>query len=150
NYIEKSSVAALREGVLESMELQLGSIALKDKPIGFLHHEAAELTVTKSQIQADMTGAIEKGVASKEVALGKVARNDRLNKVKKGMVSAEDVAQAEGELKVAEAQIHEAKEQQAVAKAELALAQQVLREHTIVAPFDGVVIRRMKEPGMSV
>jgi RND family efflux transporter MFP subunit len=150
DWIEKSSVAALREGVLESMELQLGGVAIKNNPIGFLHREAAELTVAKSQIQADMTGAIEKGKASKEVAMGKVARNERLNKVKPGMVSAEDVAQAEGELKVAVAQIHEAEEQQAVAKAELALAKQILKEHTIVAPFDGVVIKRMKEPGMSV
>ena len=35
------------------------------------------------------------------------------------MVSAEDVAKAEGELKVAEAQLHEAKENRAIAEAEL-------------------------------
>ena len=66
------------------------------------------------------------------------------------MVSAEDVAKAEGELKVAEAQIKEAEEKQAVAEAELDLAEQTLEEHTIVAPFDGVVIKRMKNPGESV
>ena len=59
-------------------------------------------------------------------------------------------AKAEGELKVAVAQINEAKEQKAVAKAELNLAKQILKEHTIVAPFDGVVIKRMKNPGESV
>ena len=84
-----------------------------------------------------MTGPIEKGKAQKEVAVSVVARNKRLNERKPGMVSAEDVAKAEGELKVAEAQIHEAKEQKAVAKAELDLAKQTLKEHTIVAPFDG-------------
>ena len=66
------------------------------------------------------------------------------------MVSAEDLAKAEGELKVAVAQIHEAEEQKAVAEAELNLAKQILKEHTIVAPFDGVVIKRMKNPGESV
>ena len=66
------------------------------------------------------------------------------------MVSAEDVAKAEGELKVAVAQIHEAEEHKAVAEAELNLAKQILKEHTIVAPFDGVVIKRMKNPGESV
>src|SRR5208337_2958637 len=89
DWIEKSDVAALREGVIEKMELRLGDPALVSKPIGYLHREAAELTV-------------------------------------------------------ADAQIQEATENQAVAKAELALAQQILKEHTIVAPFDGVVIKRMK------
>ena len=62
----------------------------------------------------------------------------------------EDVAKAEGELKVAEAQIKEAEEQRAINKAELDLAKQILKEHTIVAPFDGIVIKRMKNPGESV
>ncbi len=150
DWIEKSSVAALREGVIEKMELRLGDPAFKDRPIGFLHQEAAELTVAKNQVQANMTGAIEKGKAAKEVALSIVARNTRLNERKPGMVSAEEVAKAEGELKVAVAQIHEAEEQKAVAEAELNLAKQVLKEHTIVAPFDGVVIKRMKNPGESV
>jgi len=150
DWIEKSSVAALREGVIQKMELRLGDPAFKDRPIGFLHQEVAELTVAKNQVQANMTGAIEKGKASKEVALSIVARNKRLNEIKAGMVSAEDVAKAEGELKVAVAQIHEAEEQKAVAEAELNLAKQILKEHTIVAPFDGVVIKRMKNPGESV
>lgn len=150
DWIEKSSVAALREGVIEKMELRLGDPAFKDRPIGFLHKEAAELTVAKNQTQANMTGAIEKGKAAKEVAISIVARNTRLNERKPGMVSAEEVAKAEGELKVAVAQIHEAEEQKAVAEAELNLAKQILKEHTIVAPFDGVVIKRMKNPGESV
>lgn len=150
DWIEKSSVAALREGVIERMELQLGSPALKDHPIGYLHRMTAELTVKKAQVTAEMTGAIEKGKAATDVAASTVARNERLNSRKPGMVSAEDVAKAEGELKVAAAQTKEAEEQQAVAKADLALARQALEEHTIVSPFDGVVIKVMKHPGESV
>ena len=41
-------------------------------------------------------------------------------------------------------------ENQAIAKAELDLAKQTLEEHTIVAPFDGIIIKRMKHPGESV
>jgi RND family efflux transporter MFP subunit len=150
DWIEKSAVAALREGVIERMELQLGAPALKDHPIGYLHHETAELTVKKAQVQAEASGAIEKGKAAVYVAIQMVARNKRLNARKTGMVSEEDVAKAEGELKVADAQTKEAEEQQSVAKAELALAVQALKEHTIVAPFDGVIIKRMKNPGESV
>src|SRR5262249_6390043 len=56
----------------------------------------------------------------------------------------------EGELKVATAMIKEAVENQKIALAERDLAKQSLDEHTIVAPFDGIIIKRMKNPGESV
>ncbi len=150
DWIEKSDVAALREGVIEKMELRLGDPALMGKPIGYLHREVAELTVAKNKIQAESRGAIEKGKAALDVAVTIVAINKRLNEKKPGMVSKEEMAKAEGELKVADAQILEATENQKVAQAELALAREVLKQHTIVAPFDGVVIKLYKHPGESV
>jgi RND family efflux transporter MFP subunit len=150
DWIERSEVAALREGVIQTMELQIGMEVKKDGTIGVLHHEMAELTVTKNKLQADSIAPTEKAKAQKEVAASVVARNLRLNERKAGMVSAEDVAKAEGELKVADAQEKEAGENRAIAEADLKLARQTLKEHTIVAPFDGVIIKRMKNPGESV
>jgi RND family efflux transporter MFP subunit len=150
DWIERSDVACLREGVIQSMELQIGMPVKKDGTIGVLHHEFAELTVKKNQLQAASKGPKEKAVAQKEVATSVVARNQRLNDRKPGMVSAEDVAKAEGELKVADAQVLEAEENRGIAEADLNLAIQTLHEHTIVAPFDGVIIKRMKNPGESV
>src|SRR5262249_43071956 len=139
NWIEKSSVAALREGVIEKMELQIGMIVKKNGTIGTLHHEIAELTVAKTKLQAESIAPKEKAEAQKEVALSVCARNQRLNEHRPGMVSAEDVAKAEGELKVAVASIKEADENRGIAGAELALAVRTLEEHTITAPFDGEV-----------
>jgi RND family efflux transporter MFP subunit len=150
NWIEKSDVAALREGVIEKMELQIGMPVKKDGVIGVLHHKLAELTVAKNKVQAKQVAPEEKARAQKEVAASVVARNIRLNERKPGMVSAEDVAKAEGDLKVAEAQIKEALENRGIAEAELELAEETLREHTIFAPFDGIVLKRMKNPGESV
>ncbi len=150
DWIEQSKVAALREGVIDKMELRLGDPALAGKPIGYLHHISAELAVAKAQAQADSVGAIEKGKAAFDVALATVAINHRLNERKPGMVSKEEMAKAEGELKVADAQIKEARENQKVAMAELAIAKQLLAEHTILAPFDGIVINVFKHPGESV
>jgi len=149
-WLEKSSVAALREGVIEKMELQLGMPVKKGGTIGVLHREFARLTVAKAQLQADSVGPVEKAEAQEAVALSVCARNTRLNERKPGMVSAEDVAKNEGELKAASAMKKEAIENRGIAKAECDLAKQTLDEHTIVAPFDGIVIRRMKEPGESV
>ena len=150
DWIEKSSVAALREGVIESMELQIGMPVEKNGVIGVLHHEIAELTVKKNELQAKAIAPEEKARAQKEVAISVVARNTRLNDRQPGMVSAEDVAKAEGDLKVAEAQIKEAQENRAIAGAELDLAKRTLDEHTMVAPFKGIVLSVKKHPGESV
>jgi len=150
DWIKKSDVAALREGVIESMELQIGMPVKKQGVIGYLHHEMAELTVAKNELQAKAVAPEEKAKAQKEVAGSVVARNMRLNAKKPGMVSDEDVTKALGELKVADAQLLEALENRGIAKAELDLARRTLVEHTIVAPFDGIVLKRMRNPGESV
>ena len=143
-------MAALREGVIEKMELQIGMPVKEGGTIGFLHHQFAELTVAKAQAQADSVGPLEKAEAQEEVAASVVARNSRLNERKPGMVSAEDVAKDEGEFKAATATNKEASENRKIAQAELDLAKQTLDEHTIKAPFDGIIIKRMKKPGESV
>jgi RND family efflux transporter MFP subunit len=150
DWIDFSKVAALREGVVEKMEYQLGMPVKKGSAIGYLHKKIAELTVRKSKLQADSTAPTEKAKAQKDVAISVVARNVRLNERKPGMVSAEDVAKAEGELKVAEAQLHEAEENVGIAGAELALAVQTLEEHTVRAPFDGMITKLLKHPGEKV
>jgi RND family efflux transporter MFP subunit len=150
DWIEKSDVAALREGVIDKVELKMGMPVLEKGLIGTLHKEAAELTVAKNKVLAEAKGAIEKGKAQIEVAASRVARNNRLNQRKPGMVSAEDMAKDEGELKVADAMTKEAEEQREAARAELKLAEQILEEHTIRSPFEGVVIKVWKHPGESV
>ncbi len=150
DWIEKSDVAALREGVIERMELQIGMPVQAGGTIGVLHHEMAELTVKKNDLQAKQVAPKEKAQAQFFVAASKVARDKRLNERKANMVSAEEMAEHEGEMQVADAARHEADENHEIAKAELDLAVQTLKEHTIVAPFDGVIIKRMKNPGESV
>ena len=149
-WIKKSDVAALREGVIEKMELQIGMPVKKGGTIGSLHQKIAELTVAKAKLQAQQAAPEEKAKAQKKVALSVVARNKRLEEKKPGLVSAEDIAKAEGELEVADAQLHEALENQGIAKAELDLAERTVKEHTILAPFDGIIIKRFKEPGEGV
>ena len=58
DWIEKSHVAALTEGVIEKMELREGDPAVKDQPIGYLHKEIAELTVAKNALLSSNTASI--------------------------------------------------------------------------------------------
>jgi len=149
-WIEKADVAALREGVIETVELWEGMPVRKGGAIGTLHKETAELTVRKAYLAAKNVAAEEKALAQRELALAVVATNERLNQRRPGMVSQEEMRKAEAEVKVADAMAREAVEQRALNKADLDLAEQAVKEHTIVAPFDGVVFKRLKNPGESV
>jgi len=149
-WIEKADVAALREGVIEKMELWPGYSVKKGGEIGNLHRETADLTVRKAKLAAENIAAEQKALAQKELALSVVATNLRLNLHRPGMVSKEEMAKAEAEVKVADAMAHEAVEQRELNKADLHLAEQALDEHTIRAPIDGVVYERLKNPGESV
>ena len=150
DWIEKSNVAALRQGVIDEMELQIGMPVVKGGLIGSLHKEIAVLTVRKAQLVAKSVGPLNKAEAQKSLALAVVAINERLNKRIKGSVSMEEMKKAEAELNVAHAMTVEAKEKIEQDKADLDLAERTLEEHRIVAPFDGIVLERHKNPGESV
>jgi RND family efflux transporter MFP subunit len=150
DWIEKSDVAALREGVISKMELQIGMPVLEGKPIGYLHAEIAELTVAKAKTAVSFTAPVEKAEAQKELAAAVLATSHRLNKRRPGMVSDEEMRKAEAELKVADAMKREAFEKIKLDTAELKLAERALEEHKIVAPFDGIIVERKKNRGESV
>ncbi|MFO0909644.1 MAG: efflux RND transporter periplasmic adaptor subunit [Isosphaeraceae bacterium] len=150
DWIQKSNIAALREGVIDRMELQIGMPVERGKPIGYLKSELADLSVKKAQTAVDRVAPAAKSAAQKELAAAVVAINKRLNERIKGAVSYEEMKKAEAELKVAHAMTIEADELLKSDKVELELAKQALEEHTIRAPFDGIVIERMKHPGERV
>jgi len=149
-WIEKSDVAALREGVIESIELKQGMKAIKGKPIGRLHQELAELTVAKALLTSEAEATIRKAQAQRQLAIEVLARSKQLNRKNPGSVSIEEIRKSEAEIQVADEMTNEAIEKQALDKADLKLAKQALDEHTILSPIDGLVIERLKEPGEGV
>ena len=149
-WIEKADVAALREGVIDTVELWPGMDVKKGGMIGNLHKETAELTVRKAELAAKSEAAEQKALAQRELAMTVVATNIRLNTHRPGMVSKEEMLKAEAEVKVADAMSREAVEQRELNKADMNLAVQAVKEHTITAPIDGVVYERLKNPGESV
>ena len=150
DWIEKSRVAALREGVIDTMELESGMPVAKGKPIGYLKSDMARLTVAKAKLAADSVAPRAKAQAEEELSLATLGINKRLNDKMKGAVSFEEQKKAEAQYKVALAMVAEADEKVKLDQAELDLAERTLVEHTITAPFDGVVIDRLKNPGESV
>ena len=149
-FIKRSEVAALREGVIDRMELKIGMPVLKGKPIGYLHDELATLTVAKAKLTANVKGAIAEAEAKKQLAIAVLAASKRLVVKQPGIVSSEEFAKQEAEVKVADAQLISAKERKGIDQAEANMAERVLEEHVIRAPFDGVILERRKNEGESV
>jgi RND family efflux transporter MFP subunit len=150
DWVEKSKVAALREGVIDRMELSNGMPVAKSRPIGYLHSEIAELSVKKARLAAKSEGPKAEAKAKQELALTVVAVNKRLEAKQPGLVSYEEKLKAEAEVKVATAMYLQATEKVLLDEAELALAERALEEHKIIAPFDGIVIERLKNAGERV
>jgi RND family efflux transporter MFP subunit len=156
DFLQKSDISALREGVIDKMELRIGAevgIAKKDgkRPvIGTLVKETAELAVEEARIQAEGQGAKLKAEAQKELAKRVVQRNQALLKQNPNYVSREEVQKAEAELLVADAAVIEANDTTRLAKAKLKSAERVVEEHIIRAPFPGVIIEEFKHEGESV
>jgi multidrug efflux pump subunit AcrA (membrane-fusion protein) len=150
DWLEKSDVAALTEGVVKQMEYQVGARVEAGKPIGYLHDERATLAVAKAKVAAEATGPIEKGEAQRAVAMAELARMQRANHQFPNAHSRSEIEKAEAEIKVAVALTKEAKENQSLAKAELKIAERSKEEHIIVAPFTGFIMERMKNPGEAV
>jgi RND family efflux transporter MFP subunit len=149
-FLEKSQVAPLIEGNLESIELEIGKTVEKNGTIGFLYKRKAELTLAKAVLAAKNVASIEKAEAQKDQAISVVSRNRRMIQRDPLLVPKEDQEKAEADLKVSLALIKEAKEQQSLAQAEVDLAQNQVDEHTIKAPFSGVILKWLKKPGESV
>src|SRR5262245_51913563 len=73
DWLEKSDVSALREGVIEQIEFRVGDRVEASKPIGNLHKRMAELAVKKAQVAAESRGALAKAEAQQALAKEQLA-----------------------------------------------------------------------------
>jgi RND family efflux transporter MFP subunit len=155
DWFQKSDISALREGVIERMELRIGKevgakIDGKGPVIGYLYRKTAELSVDEARIQAEGEGAIKKAKAQRDLALTVVARNVRLAAKNADFVAREEAEKAKAELAAADASYIEAQDTQKLAVAKLRTAEQALEEHIIRAPFSGQILEEFKHEGESV
>ena len=151
DWFQKSNISALREGVIDRIELRIGKeVGKPGAVIGYLHKEVADLAVIEAKIQAEGVGALKKAEAQMKLAARVIKRNDSLLAKGANMVSQEEYQKAEAEFLVAEASLIEAQDTQKLAIAKLESAKRAAEEHIIRAPFAGTVIEEFKHEGESV
>ncbi|HEU5118909.1 MAG TPA: HlyD family efflux transporter periplasmic adaptor subunit, partial [Isosphaeraceae bacterium] len=147
---EQSDLSAKREGVLKEIEYQVGMRVDQGQQIGRLYDEIAALTVEKQRLIAESKGQLMEAKAKKQLASANLARLLRLQRMREGYVSKDEVDKAVAEVNVADALIISAEEKGKVDEAEYKLAEQALDDHALLAPFGGIVIERYKNPGEAV
>jgi RND family efflux transporter MFP subunit len=151
SWFQKSDVSALREGVIDRMELRIGKeVGKKGDVIGYLHKEVADLAVDEARIQAESQGAVQKAEAQRENAKAVVQRNISLLRRGPSYVSREEVQKGEAEFAMADAAVTEAKDTIRLAQAKLKSAERAAEEHVIRAPFAGQILEEHKHEGESV
>ena len=151
DWFQKSDISALREGIIDRMELRIGKeVGKKGDVIGYLHKEVADLAVEEAKIQAEGQGAIMKADAQKKLAMAVVLRNKSLADKGPNFISREEVQKGEAELAVSDAALREANDTLKLARAKLKSAERAAEEHIIRAPFPGQILEEFKHEGESV
>jgi RND family efflux transporter MFP subunit len=149
-WLSKSDVAAKQDGVLYSIEFDFGMRVQEGQVIGELDDTLAKLNVEKAQVVAKSTGALAKAQAQQQQAVAERSRYLRLAQKPGGLVSQAELDKAAADVNFADALIQEAQEKRLADSVELKQAEQILEFHKIRAPFNGVVIDKLKYPGEAV
>ncbi len=145
-WIERAAVASPREGIIEQIEQTIGMEPGQGDVIALLRNDMAQLNKKKAELAANDNSRIEEAQAKEELSLGNMARARRLN----DLISREEMEIRQAELKVSAAQVGTAKADKMLAEQELKIAEQILEEHRIKAPFDGEVFEVLKHRGEAV
>ncbi len=133
------------DGIIASIAVSRGDAIRRGQPLVALQSEAERAGVDLAAARAAAKGALEAARNRIDYATKKLARLTDLQRDNFSTQQALDEAQAEKRL--AESELQSATETRDLARVELRRAQELLAMRTMLAPFNGVVVDRMLNPG---
>lgn len=146
--IEPSEVVEVRaptDGVISAITVQRGDLVKRGQVLVRLESTADEAVVALARHRARMDGQIASARTRIDYASKKLARMNDL--VKDNFTSALARDEADAERRLAEAELQSALETQELARLDLKRSEAQLALRTMTAPFSGVVVDRMLNPG---
>ena len=150
-WLAKSDLSAKHEGVLDTLEFREGMRVAEGQEIGKLDTTLARLTVSKQMHQVNLNDSQRmKADAQRRQAVSVASRMKRANEKVNNAHSKEEIEKAAADVDYADALIEESVSKKKVDAADLDLAKASLDHHTIRAPFTGVIIERLKNPGEAI
>lgn len=146
--IEPWQVVEIRapvDGVIARVRVQRGDAIKRGQVLVELSTAAEQVAVESARYRAQMDGQIVQSRSRFEYATKKLARAVDLQS--QNFVSAQARDEADTERRLAEAELQVAIENRELAKIEYRRAIEQLAMRTMTAPFSGVVVDRMLNPG---
>jgi len=146
--IQPNQIVEIRspvEGLISKVHVQRGDSAKAGQVLVELESSAERSAVETAKFRSEMTGRITAAKERFEYASTKLGRTKELQKQNFVAMQAHDDVQAE--MRVAQAELQDARENQNLARLDHRHAVDLLNLRTLRSPFDGVVMDRMLNPG---
>jgi len=146
--IQPNQIVEIRspaEGLISKVYVQRGSAVKAGQVLVELESSVERSAVATAKYRAEMTGRAAAAEERVQYASAKAGRASELRKQR--FVAAQALDDAEAEMRVAEADLKDARENRQLAQLEYQRALDVLNLRTLRSPFDGVVMDRMLNPG---
>lgn len=132
-------------GLLDKVHVRRGDRVTKGQVVATLESSAEQAAADLARFKSEMTGPVVTAENKIEFSKRKFQRRRDMNADK--LMSGQDKDDAEGELKLAESELHLAKENKQLARIEWQQQSSLLNLRTISSPFDGVVVDQILYPG---
>jgi len=137
----RSAVEALSDRVL----VQRGSVVRKGDRLVELQSNVEQAALASAKYRAIMEGSLHSAEARVDYARDKLRRREELNR--QNFVSSQERDDAAAELRVAQAELVAARDDRQLALLESKRLEEMLRQRTLLSPFDGVVTEVVQHPG---
>jgi RND family efflux transporter MFP subunit len=133
------------EGLVETIAVERGDFVQKGQTVASLESKIEAATVEIARARAEMDARVRNRQVRLEYADRRLKRSEGL--YQESVNSEQEVDEVRSGKRLAETELVEAKEAQALSRLELARAQAALDRRTLRSPVDGVVVRRIISPG---
>lgn len=133
------------EALIDRVLVQRGSRVQQGQVLVHLDTGVEEAALAAAKYRSLMEGQLRTAKEKVEFAREKARRRDELSQKK--YVSAQERDDAQGELKLAEAELIVANDERNLAVLEERRLTQVVRQRQLRSPFSGVVTERLQNPG---
>lgn len=146
--LEPSQVVEVRapvDGMIAHVAVSRGDTIRRGQTLVTLQSEAEKMAVESAAYRVGMEGQIMAARNRIDYATKKLARLDDMQK--ENFMSAQARDEADAELRLAQSELKSASEARDLARIELQRSKELLALRTMTAPFSGVVVDRMLNPG---
>jgi RND family efflux transporter MFP subunit len=133
------------DGLIEHIYVDRGDRVKAGQILASLDSGLEKAGAELARFKADMDGAVQTAENRVKYAGIKASRREELNE--EHFVSSQDKDESEGDLRLAESQLVEAKENKRLAELDYQRAAEQLRLRSVASPIDGIVVERLMNPG---